>query len=77
MEAVEQFLRFADLKNLKICQSYPQLRNLQKHCGFPVGVLISPNCRIFAACEVNSWLASRPTNPKPQPGQRKQSAQAA
>ena len=39
MEAVEQFLRFADLKNLKICQSYRQLRNLQKRCGFPVGVI--------------------------------------
>jgi hypothetical protein len=67
IKQLEQHYRFADLKALKIVDSWPQLRNLQINYGFPTGKRISPNVRIFAASEINAWLASRPDDLKIMP----------
>jgi len=68
-----QFLRFADLRERKIVENYPQLRLMIDRYGFPEGVLLSPNRRGWRISEIEQWLSQRPTQSsayKPQPGQR-------
>jgi predicted DNA-binding transcriptional regulator AlpA len=56
---VTRLLRFADLHERGIARSWAQLKNLQKR-GFPLGKMLSPNCRVWSEDEINGWLASRP-----------------
>jgi predicted DNA-binding transcriptional regulator AlpA len=39
-------------------------RAIRDH-GFPPGILITPNRRAWTEDEVDTWIASRPTAPKP------------
>jgi hypothetical protein len=63
-----RFLRFNDLRNRGIVNSRSHLKGLQDNYGFPLGRLIGPNVRAWEEeTEINPWLASRPTAPKPTP----------
>jgi predicted DNA-binding transcriptional regulator AlpA len=55
------FLRFRDLKERNVVDSWPQLNNLIDNYGFPPGRLTSPQIRVWTESEIAEWLASRPT----------------
>jgi predicted DNA-binding transcriptional regulator AlpA len=58
---VDQLLRFRDLQRLNVAKSWPQLRYMQKHYGFPAGILLGSNTRAWQAHKVKEWLEARPT----------------
>ena len=61
-------LRYSDLKTRGIVKNRVTLSNWQKKHGFPKGQMTGPNTRTWdEETEVNPWLASRPTAPKPVP----------
>jgi hypothetical protein len=65
-----RFLRFRDLKERGIVDSWAQLDNLIKKYGFSPGRMLSPNVRVWdEEKEIEPWLASRPVagngNPVP------------
>ena len=61
-------LRYFDLKERGIVKNRVTLSNWQKKHGFPKGQMTGPNTRTWdEETEVNPWLASRPTAPKPVP----------
>jgi hypothetical protein len=53
-------LRFRDLRARGIVNSWPQLKRLQQLHGFPLGRMLSPNCRAWTEEEVDEWIVSRP-----------------
>ncbi len=63
-------LRFLDLQERGIARSWAQLKNLQKN-GFPLGKMLSPNCRVWSEDEVDAWLDSRPVEGPPPRGAAK------
>jgi predicted DNA-binding transcriptional regulator AlpA len=54
-----KLLRFRDLLERGIVKSWAQLRHLQER-GFPVGRMISPNCRCWTEAEIDSWHQTCP-----------------
>jgi hypothetical protein len=61
-------LRFYDLKKRGIVKNRVTLSNWQKKYGFPKGQMTGPNTRTWdEETEINPWVASRPTAPKPVP----------
>lgn len=61
-------LRYADLKARGIVKNRATLRNWQQKLGFPLGQMTGPNTRTWDEdTEINPWLESRPTEPKPAP----------
>jgi predicted DNA-binding transcriptional regulator AlpA len=60
-------LRYRDLVALGIVANRITLRNWIRDRGFPRGVLLGPNSRSWAADEVETWIASRPSSPKRTP----------
>jgi hypothetical protein len=64
--------RFRDLKERGIVDSWAQLDNLIKKCGFPPGRMLSPNTRVWdEENEIEPWFASRPTEGPPPRGAAK------
>jgi predicted DNA-binding transcriptional regulator AlpA len=61
------FLRYPDLEAAGIVRNWPGLQRLIKTHGFPRGVMLGANTRAWDEAEVEAWLASRPTGPKPVP----------
>ena len=55
------FIRFNDLVACDIVRNRPQLENLKRNEGFPVGRLLSPNVRAWTEEEIQEWLDSRPS----------------
>jgi predicted DNA-binding transcriptional regulator AlpA len=55
-----KLLRFAALKARGIVESWPQLKRLQKHYGFPQGRMLSPNVRTWTEAEIDDWYETRP-----------------
>ncbi len=53
-------LRFANLKERGVVNSWPQLKRLQQLHQFPLGRMLSPNIRAWTGEEVDAWIASRP-----------------
>ena len=53
-------LRFADLRERGIVNSWPQLKRLQDLHGFPPGRMLSPNVRAWAESEIDKWFELRP-----------------
>jgi Prophage CP4-57 regulatory protein (AlpA) len=53
-------LRFRDLKDRGIVNSWPQLKRLIELHGFPKGRLLSPNTRAWLGTEIDAWINSRP-----------------
>ncbi len=72
-----KYLRFSDLRDRGIVNSWPMLRLRVDRDGFPPGVKAGPNTRIWAESEVEAWLAKRPTDRKPAPRRRNPAARAA
>jgi predicted DNA-binding transcriptional regulator AlpA len=62
---VTVYLRFSDLVARGILKNRATLGNWIKDHGFPPGKLIGPNTRVWTEAEVDAYLASRPTDPKP------------
>jgi len=56
-------IRFFDLKDRRMVNSWAHLKSLQDRFGFPAGRLVG-HCRIWTEQEVADWFASRPTEPK-------------
>ena len=73
-------LRYSDLKARGIVKNRVTLSNWQKKHGFPKGQMTGPNTRTWdEETEVNPWLASRPTAPKPvlkSPGRKRKADHA-
>jgi predicted DNA-binding transcriptional regulator AlpA len=64
---MQRRLRYADLLALGVVNNRPTLQNWIRDRGFPVGQLTGPNSRSWGEAEVQAWLDSRPTGPKPTP----------
>jgi hypothetical protein len=64
-------LRFRDLKDRGIVNSWPQLKRLIALHDFPKGRLLSPNTRIWTDAEIDAWIASRPIDGNPLRGAAK------
>ena len=60
-------LRFSDLVARGIVNNRVTLRNWILYCGFPPGQLTGPNTRTWGEDEVDQYVATRPTAPKPAP----------
>jgi predicted DNA-binding transcriptional regulator AlpA len=58
-------LRFAELKTRGIVRNWVTLRDWVERRGFPPGRLTGPNTRTWTNTEIEEWLSSRPTAPKP------------
>ncbi|MBZ9910130.1 hypothetical protein LB557_29435 [Mesorhizobium sp. BR115XR7A] len=56
----QKLLRFRDLQERGIVASWPQLKRLVEHNGFPPGRYLGENSRFWTDDEVALWLASRP-----------------
>jgi predicted DNA-binding transcriptional regulator AlpA len=56
-----RLLRFRDLKDRGIVNSWPMLRRRIERDGFPLGRMLGPNTRAWTETEVEEWLKSRPT----------------
>lgn len=62
-------LRFADLQERGIVNSWPQLKRLQQDHDFPPGRMLSPNIRAWDEDEIDAWWKSRPAeNDRPLQG---------
>lgn len=57
---IQRVYTFNDLKDRGIVANYPQLRNLQRDHGFPLGRWLSPNKHVWTDLEIHEWLESRP-----------------
>jgi hypothetical protein len=67
-----KLLRFADLRERGVVDSWAQLRRLIDHCGFPQGRMLSPNQRTWDEAEIAAWYASRPVEgPEPRGAAKK------
>jgi hypothetical protein len=60
-------LRYSDLKPRGIVNNRMTLRNWILKYGFPPGQLTGPNTRTWGEDEVDQYVATRPTAPKPPP----------
>jgi predicted DNA-binding transcriptional regulator AlpA len=56
-----RLLRFKDLRERGVVNSWPQLKRLQEKHSFPMGRLISPNTRAWDEAEIEDWYRSCPT----------------
>jgi hypothetical protein len=56
-----KWLRFADLRERGIINSWPMVRRRVQFDGFPPGRKFGPNTRVWSEDEVDAWLRSRPT----------------
>jgi predicted DNA-binding transcriptional regulator AlpA len=56
-----RLLRFRDLKERGIINSWPMLKRRVERDGFPVGIMVGPNQRAWIEAEVDAWIKSRPT----------------
>jgi hypothetical protein len=61
------FVRFRDLVESGLVGNWTTLRRLIDDEGFPPGVLLSPNKRLWLLTEIEQWLAERPSGRKPIP----------
>jgi hypothetical protein len=62
---VAKFLRYSDLHERGIVNNRVTLSNWIRGQGFPPGLLLGPNSRVWPEQEVEDWLSSRPSAPKP------------
>jgi hypothetical protein len=61
------YVRYVDLEANGIVNNRTQLLRLIENENFPVGIMLSPNCRAWRADEVEAWLATRPVERKISP----------
>jgi predicted DNA-binding transcriptional regulator AlpA len=56
-----RLLRFRDLQDRGIVNSWPMLRRRIEGDGFPPGRMLGPNTRAWSEAEIDAWLKSRPS----------------
>jgi hypothetical protein len=61
---MKKLLRFSHLKARGIVGNRMTLSRWIETEGFPPGVLLGPNTRVWVEDEVDAWLASRPLDRK-------------
>jgi hypothetical protein len=54
-------LRFRDLKDRRIVSNHVTLGRWIAKEGFPPGLMLGPNTRVWRESDIEAWLASRPT----------------
>jgi predicted DNA-binding transcriptional regulator AlpA len=54
------YVRFRDLQQAGIVNSWEQLSNLIEDYDFPPGILLSPKARAWDIEDIQRWLARRP-----------------
>ena len=54
-----RYLRFADLVERRIVNNRQTLSNWIKHHGFPPGIKVGPNTRVWPEKEVEAWIAAQ------------------
>ena len=54
-------LRFRDLRDRKIVNSWPQLKRRIEVDGFPVGFYMGANSRAWFEDEIQAWIEARPS----------------
>jgi predicted DNA-binding transcriptional regulator AlpA len=62
-----KLLRYPDLVAKGIVASRMTLKRLIDFQGFPPGVLITPNSRVWDEADVEAWIANRPVARKTTP----------
>ncbi len=60
-------LRFSDLQARGVVNNWVTLRRWIDREGFPTGRMLGPNTRAWSEDEIAAWIASRPTDTKPNP----------
>ena len=55
-------LRFRDLKDRGIVNNHVTLIRWIEREGFPPGLMLGPNTRVWREADIEAWLASRPTD---------------
>jgi predicted DNA-binding transcriptional regulator AlpA len=60
-----RLIRFTDLVAKGIVNSRMTLKRLIDNQGFPPGILVTPNSRVWAEDDVDAWVADRPSGRKP------------
>ena len=65
-----RLVRYRDLCEAGIVTNYQTLNRLIDEYGFPAGILISPNIRVWDLDEVQVWLATRPIARKAVPARK-------
>jgi hypothetical protein len=64
---MSKWLRFRDLRDRGIINSWPMLHRRIERDGFPPGRMLGPNTRAWSEAEIEAWLLSRPiAGPQPQ-----------
>jgi hypothetical protein len=58
------YVRFSDLRAAGIVSNWETLRRYINELGFPEGVLLSANIRVWDLSDVEHWIASRPAERK-------------
>jgi hypothetical protein len=71
-EKLPTLVRFEDLRQRGIVNSWAALKHMQQTAGFPKGRLIGPNTRAWTDEEVAQWWNTRPVEPSEQARQRVQ-----
>jgi predicted DNA-binding transcriptional regulator AlpA len=61
----KRYLRFCDLVDRGLITNRTTLANWIRDRGFPPGVLIGPNTRLWDADEIDAWIAARAVAPAP------------
>jgi hypothetical protein len=58
------YCRYRDLVKAGIAMNWPQLLRMVTDQGFPTGIMLSANIRVWEVDQIQQWLAARPTAPK-------------
>jgi hypothetical protein len=58
-------VRFEDLKQAGLVRDWSAVNRLINHEGFPPGILLSRNKRVWREADVIAWLAARPDYSEP------------
>ena len=68
MSGERRLLKFTDLKERRIAENHPRLKDLIEKQGFPPGFWTGPNSHVWWEDEIEAWLAACPTERPPRPG---------
>jgi hypothetical protein len=68
--ALPVYCRFRALVKSNIASNWPQLLRMIDGEGFPAGIMLSPNVRVWEVSAVRRWLATRPSARKAVPPRR-------
>jgi predicted DNA-binding transcriptional regulator AlpA len=66
---VSKFLRFSDLREMGVVRNWVTLGRWIEKEGFPPGLLLGPNTRVWPNDQVEAWIAGRPERREDPPPQ--------